>query len=176
MGIWPSPGVPGQQLWRSDRPAPRRATHNCRPGSLGERDPVHLLTLEGGRRRAIGVVAAPQSAFARPRRWCDAGMPWHPRRPVPKERGPGCLAHISPRNGAWHRSQTTLACHPPARETRAPHFARVLRCEKFRCAKFRCGAGVPPALRWPCFPDSICDGIYVICVICGQSAMMRWLR
>ena len=30
---------------------------------------------EAGRRRAIGVVATPQSSTARPRRWCDAGSP-----------------------------------------------------------------------------------------------------
>ncbi len=39
----------------------------------GERDAVRSPGYEAGRRRAIGVVAALPSTYARPRRWCDAG-------------------------------------------------------------------------------------------------------
>ncbi len=45
------------------------------PGSPGERDEVSCSGAEGGRRRAIGVVAAFPVSLARPRRWCDAGPP-----------------------------------------------------------------------------------------------------
>jgi hypothetical protein len=71
----PRGGVPGTQLCRIDHPATRWITHNYVPGSHGERDEITCSGYEGGRRRAIGVVAAPQSSPERPRRWCDAGAP-----------------------------------------------------------------------------------------------------
>jgi len=82
-----------------DRPRVRghRASHRGVPGTecagttFRLRGTIHTMALpgnprgrtircictssEGGRRRAIGVVAVPQSALARPRRWRDAGMP-----------------------------------------------------------------------------------------------------
>ncbi len=51
-------GVPGPHLCRFDLPAERPAPHKCRPGSLGERLEVSSPGYEGGRRRAIGGVAA----------------------------------------------------------------------------------------------------------------------
>ena len=74
-------GVPGPQLCRNNPPISRRAPHNCRPGNPRGRtsrctSPRH----EGGRRRAIGVVAVHQSSLSRPRRWCDAGPPGPTRR------------------------------------------------------------------------------------------------
>ncbi len=68
-------GVPGPHLCRYDLPEERPARHKCRPGSLGERLEVSSPGYEGGRRRAIGVVAALPETHARPRRWCGAGSP-----------------------------------------------------------------------------------------------------
>jgi len=57
-------------------PAALHAPHNGMPGNprgnaIRCTSPRH----EGGRRRAIGVVAVLQLSFAQPRRWCDAGTP-----------------------------------------------------------------------------------------------------
>ncbi len=74
----PPIGVPGPHLCRNDLSAERPAQHKCRPGSPGERDAVCSPGYEGGRRRAIGVVAAlsinPRATTPMVRRWV-AGTP-----------------------------------------------------------------------------------------------------
>ena len=52
-------GVPGLTLCRIDQPATRHAPHNVIPGSPGRHDEVCSPGAEVGRRRAIGVIAAP---------------------------------------------------------------------------------------------------------------------
>ncbi len=71
-------GVPGLTLCRIDQPATRHAPHNVIPGSPGRHDEVCSPGAEVGRRRAIGVVAAPpinpRATTPMARRWA-AGTP-----------------------------------------------------------------------------------------------------
>ena len=83
-------GVPGPHLCRNHLTAKRPAQHKCRPGSLGKRNAICCSGYEAGRRRAIGVVAAPsinpRAAAPMVRRWVDGT----PKRPCgPEGRGHG---------------------------------------------------------------------------------------
>jgi len=80
-------GVPGLTLCPIDLPAPRNLAHNVIPGSPGRHDAVYSPGAEAGRRRTIGVVAAPSILHERPRRWCDAGAPRRQSVPAAQKAG-----------------------------------------------------------------------------------------
>jgi len=98
----------------TNHPAARHELHNDMPGNpRGTPFQCTSPRHDSGRRRTIGGVEAPQSAFSRPRRWCDAREPPYRRRlrrPALRDamsRGP------SPPSGTAHSLSDTR--HRPLR-------------------------------------------------------------
>ncbi len=122
-------GVPGLTLCRIDQPATRHAPHNVIPGSPGRHDEVCSPGAEVGRRRAIGVIAAPpinpRATTPMARRW-DPGTRKRPRVPEgrcrehgPEQRQrPGQWPYPYP----WAIELTRVGTPPsPARRRRYKH-------------------------------------------------------